>query len=895
MLPTMGSSGRGGGGLKLACLVGLFGGWTTDATWTNYGAKVAPKFWPEGGKYTTSVAVTIDCPSRNGTVHYQTCSEFAGMSGINNYAGEPIPCVFPSTLAGLAQLPTILSGGTVVLRDTDNLLMARCTHLGQLVGEAHNATYDVATGRYGYGYFVPFYNEKEGFSGKLARLDLRSQGASPDFANFQTRLGQGAYDDQLHVLDLATLDPDLKGFMGGFAAVSQDAGAYNDLKPKPLLTKDVAGVFSNYGYLVPHFNGRSFGKLVRVNLDYFGVCGLSTQTAKGNTMYIFKDKEGEWNEEPRMTSKVVPTWLSNSSSLRYYPPGTAPIGNSSGTVCAVDVMDLEKIDPDLKGFAGGFADPIRSHGYLVPHHNGVNATAKVVRFSLRDWPNNVEVLDLSIADNELRGFNGGFAYAKYAYFVPYRQSFGTVFGVNSKHPVDENQRTAVYHGKLVRVDMDNFSQSGVTVLDLSGMVDDNLRGFLGGFTSGRFAYLVQYSNRNSAHKNNRAGRLVRVDLELFSVASVEVLDLRDIDPRLVGFSGGFASGKYGYLAPYNNGRPNYRNKQFFGSIVRVDLDNFTPSGVRVIDLPTWRREQTPPTPDHNLRGFVGGFAAGDFGYFVPYFNGRFYGKTVRLDLRTLAVQFVDMKLDDAGLSGFSGGFTHRDRMICCDPQIGHRSKVNGGCNPLSQRTDSAADAASNNVGFRKPNNFCGSREFKYEPFNARSDGAPVQLPYAVRHASSDAGVVIEAELGASRLPAEFMQVMNSTEFEHLRTIHRDLWKTRVGMGQGSPQYNYAALLSGNRSALYTAYKTRLLAKFGRERFDIMWNDVMEPVSVFELTSAGTAPVFSTCCQYVDQHTAEYVLWDRRAYTRGQRLAKTRADVDAPTCLFAKCKEDPSFK
>ena len=65
----------------------------------------------------------------------------------------------------------------------------------------------------------------------------------------------------MDVLDLSTTDAALKGFSGGFAS-------------------------GGYGYLVPHFNGRSFGKLVRVNLDYFGVCGLSTQTAKGNTMYI---------------------------------------------------------------------------------------------------------------------------------------------------------------------------------------------------------------------------------------------------------------------------------------------------------------------------------------------------------------------------------------------------------------------------------------------------------------------------------------------------------------------------------------------------------------------------------------------------------------------------------
>ena len=47
------------------------------------------------------------------------------------------------------------------------------------------------------------------------------------------------------------------------------------------------------------------------------------------------------------------------------------------------------------------------------------------------------------------------------------------------------------------------------------------------------------------------GKVARVNLASFS--QVQVLDLTATDADLKRFSGGFASGGYGYLVPYNNG------------------------------------------------------------------------------------------------------------------------------------------------------------------------------------------------------------------------------------------------------------------------------------------------------------------------------------------------------
>ena len=51
--------------------------------------------------------------------------------------------------------------------------------------------------------------------------------------------------------------------------------------------------------------------------------------------------------------------------------------------------------------------------------------------------------------------------------------------------------------------------------------------------------------------------------------------------------------------------------------------------VHCLDLSTVTRQQIPKIPDPELRGFSGGFAAGDYTYLVPYSNGVFFGKLVR--------------------------------------------------------------------------------------------------------------------------------------------------------------------------------------------------------------------------------------------------------------------------
>ena len=61
-----------------------------------------------------------------------------------------------------------------------------------------------------------------------------------------------------------------------------------------------------------------------------------------------------------------------------------------------------------------------------------------------------------------------------------------------------------------------------------------------------------------------------------------------------------------------------------------------------------------------LRGFVGGFAVGDYAYFVPHFDGRNPGHIVArvdaVDFREDGVEHLDLWEYDQTLAGFFSGF-----------------------------------------------------------------------------------------------------------------------------------------------------------------------------------------------------------------------------------------------
>jgi hypothetical protein len=288
----------------------------------------------------------------------------------------------------------------------------------------------------------------------------------------------------------------------------------------------------------------------------------------------------------------------------------------------VSYLNLADTNTNLKGFIGGFTDS--NFGYLVPYFNGDATTPRhgyVARVSLSDFSTSgVSYLNLADTNTNLRGFMGGFTDGTFGYFVP--------------------ENNGYHHGYVARVSLSDFSSSGVSYLNLAD-TSTNLMGFQGGFSDGSFGYLVPYTKNNGGHH----GYVARVSLSDFSSSSVSYLNLADINTNLIGFSGGFTDGTFGYFMPHYNGVRH-------GYIARVSLSDFSSSGVSYINL---------ADTNTNLRGFFGGFTDGSFGYFVPHNNGvakNGYGARVSLsDFSSSGVTYLNLADTNTNLKGFVGGFT----------------------------------------------------------------------------------------------------------------------------------------------------------------------------------------------------------------------------------------------
>jgi hypothetical protein len=188
----------------------------------------------------------------------------------------------------------------------------------------------------------------------------------------------------------------------------------------------------------------------------------------------------------------------------------------------------------------------------------------------------------------------------------------------------------------------NLTKDQIETLDL-GAVDSDFQALAYSFTDGKFGYfLVKPNQPELGVKGYDSGKVARVDLQAFSTRKVTVIDLAKSDPMLKDFSGGFVVGQYAYFVPTAN-----------GLVARVDLQNFTSSGVTTLNL---------AAVDPSLIAFEGGFSDGHFAYFNPLIDasGAASGKVVRVDLQNFnssGVKVFDLTKVNEGLAGFGSGFT----------------------------------------------------------------------------------------------------------------------------------------------------------------------------------------------------------------------------------------------
>eukprot|EP01036_Dinobryon_divergens_P029462 gene29462-38563_t len=232
-----------------------------------------------------------------------------------------------------------------------------------------------------------------------------------------------------------------------------------------------------------------------------------------------------------------------------------------------------------------------------------------------------KIINAANLDRTFGGYSGGFADGTWACFSPFKTFTGPVGGLRSSLVVDANRLTPYYYSVMLCVNESLWTapESKITpavllgakpqafVLDFS-IVDVGLRGFSDGIRVGRYAFLCPLASADHVIEVLARGGSVR-DM-------VDVLDLSQVDSRLR-------------------------------------------------DLPVATRQQVPSFQDLNLRGFIAGFASGQYGLLVPFYNGNFDGKVARfqpLDPQgslNASVQELDLTLDRARpgvYKGYRGGF-----------------------------------------------------------------------------------------------------------------------------------------------------------------------------------------------------------------------------------------------
>ena len=350
-------------------------------------------------------------------------------------------------------------------------------------------------------------------------------------------------------LDVSTGNTSAKGFYGGFTD-------------------------GRYAYLVPYYNGSvQHGIFTRVDLQNFtstGVTYLDVSTA-GNTGakgFVGGFTDGRYGY-------LVPNYNTAEHGI------FTRIDLKNFTTTGVTYLDVSTAgNTGAKGLRGGFTDG--RYAYLVPCYNGVGYNGILTRVDLLNFTiTGVTYLDVSTAGNTgATGFEGGFTDGKYAYLVP---SYNNT-----------------PNGLLTRVNLADFTKTGVTYLDVSTAGNTNAKAFGSGFTDGRYGYLVAGGYATAL------GISARVDLQNFTISGVSYLDVSEAgNTGAKGFIGGFTDGYFGYFVPYANGT----NSLF----TRIDLNNYTTSGVSYMDVST--------AGNTGAKGFRGGFTDGRYAYLVPMWNG----------------------------------------------------------------------------------------------------------------------------------------------------------------------------------------------------------------------------------------------------------------------------------
>jgi hypothetical protein len=279
----------------------------------------------------------------------------------------------------------------------------------------------------------------------------------------------------------------------------------------------------------------------------------------------------------------------------------------------------------------------------------------------------VESLDMATVKSDLtHGFAQGFLQGDYVYFIPanwtgeikpsyvirvdknnFTQS-GTsvvdlavgyldntsVWGSHWSFTDGQSGYFTALGGEVTRLDLQNFDSKGLTQINLNAKYNDSIYDMNGGFTDGKYAYFGSTYG------------LIRVDLLNFNLDGAEFLDTKSIDNSLY-LVLGCTDGHYGYFLPQEYANVNAYGVSNSSKVVRIDLQNFTSDGITILDL---------IKVDPNMKILWGRFVNDGFLYLASNSNS----KIVRIDTQnfeTDGVTVLDLSTLDNGLKGYVSAFT----------------------------------------------------------------------------------------------------------------------------------------------------------------------------------------------------------------------------------------------
>ncbi len=314
----------------------------------------------------------------------------------------------------------------------------------------------------------------------------------------------------------------------------------------------VGGVFDGrYLYLIPYFNGKHFGQVVRYDTqaeftDPASWCSFDSEQLHENSKgFIYGTFDGRY-------LYLVPYQLTfedhHGQVTRYDTQAEFTDPNSWS------IFNTEQLHKDNKGFHGGIFDG--RFVYLVPYsvvpvkyENSRNG--RVVRYDTQadfaqtdSWSQ----FDTTRLHPNSKGFIGGTFDGRYAYFAPYNHGGGRfgqvtrydtqgdfnadsswqIFNTEQIHPDSRGFFGAIYDGKrfiyfLPHCWADNVYHGQITRYDTQGAFDDvnswhvcdttrvheNNKGFIGGvLMQDRYLYLAPYELFLGHH----SGQVIRVDV-----------------------------------------------------------------------------------------------------------------------------------------------------------------------------------------------------------------------------------------------------------------------------------------------------------------------------------------------------------------------------------------------